>query len=93
LWFGRRDRYPCDVRAARIALVNALRHVVVGGDLTKDALRAIVADPASLGGTERKAWYVPSHWADDDDIRITEPHLAADRRVQLAELSGKLGHS
>jgi hypothetical protein len=43
------------VTDARAVLINSLRHVIDGGDVTNDELDAVVADPAKLRGAERKA--------------------------------------
>lgn len=54
------------MNSARTYLLEALRRVVDGGDLTNDELDAAIAAPADLRGAERKAWHGLSYWADDD---------------------------
>jgi hypothetical protein len=45
------------VNYARAFLINSLRHVIGGGDVTIEELDAAIADPAALRGAERKAWH------------------------------------
>lgn len=70
----------------RTFLVDSLRTVIAGGDVTNDQLDAAIADPVLLRGAERKAWHGLSYWADDDDIRAKDPAYAPSRRRQLATL-------
>lgn len=71
---------------ARTFLIDNLRRVVAGGDVTSDQLYAGVANPVLLRGAERKAWQGLSYWTDDDDIRAKDPAYAPYRRQQLADL-------
>ena len=74
----------------RTFLIDILRHVTDGGDVTNDELDAAIADPAGLRGAERKAWHGLSYWADDDDIRAKDPSYALSRRQQLGDLLADL---
>lgn len=65
-------------------LVESLRRVIAGGDVTNDQLDAAIANPAALRGAERNAWHGLSYWADDDDIRAKDSEYAPSRRRQLA---------
>jgi hypothetical protein len=75
---------------ARTFLINSLRHVIDGGDVTNDELGAAVVDPARLRIAERKAWHGLSYWADDDDVRAKDPDYALLRRRQLVDLLADL---
>lgn len=75
---------------ARIFLINTLRRVIGGGDVTNHQLNDAIADATSLRGAERKAWHGLSYWADDDDIRAKDPAYAPSRRRQLADLLNDL---
>lgn len=75
---------------ARIFLINILRHVIDGGDVTNAELNAAITDPATLQGVERKAWHGLSYWADDDDVRTKDLAYAPSRRRQLADLLSNL---
>jgi len=74
----------------RAFLINSLRRVIDGGDVTNEELDAAIADPAALRGAERKAWHGLSYWADDDDIRAKDPAYAPSRRRQLVDLLADL---
>jgi hypothetical protein len=50
-------RQSAGVTDARAFLINSLRHVIDGGDVTNDELDAVIADPTRLRGAERKAWH------------------------------------
>lgn len=78
------------VTDARAFLINSLRHVINGGDVTNDELDDAIADPAGLRGAERRAWHGLSYWADDDDIRAKSPAYAPSRRRQLSNLLNDL---
>lgn len=71
-------------------LIDSLRRVIAGGDMTNDELDAAIADPVGLRGAERKAWHGLSYWADDDDIRTKDPNYAPSRRQQLGNLLADL---
>lgn len=71
---------------ARTYLLETLRRVIDGGDVTNGELDAAIAAPADLRGAERKAWHGLSYWADDDDIRAKDPAYASMRRGQLADM-------
>jgi hypothetical protein len=71
---------------ARTLLINCLRRVIDGGDVTNDELDAASADPGALRGVERRAWQGLSYWADDEDIRAKDPAYAPARRIQLTDL-------
>lgn len=75
---------------ARTYLLETLRRVIDGGDVTNEELDAAIAAPADLRGAERKAWHGLSYWADDDDIRAKDPAYAPSRRGQLADLLSAL---
>ena len=75
---------------ARTFLIESLRRVVAGGDVTSDQLYAAIADPVLLRGAERKAWQALSYWTDDGDIRAKNPAYAPYRRQQLADLLADL---
>ncbi|WP_375399094.1 hypothetical protein [uncultured Sphingomonas sp.] len=74
----------------RTFLIDSLRRVTDGGDVTNDELDAAIADPAGLRGAERKAWHGLSYWADDDDISAQDPSYAPSRRQQLGDLLADL---
>lgn len=74
----------------RTFLIDSLRRVIDGDDVTNDELDAAIADPAGLRGAERKAWHGLSYWADDDDIRAKDPSYAPSRRQQLGDLLADL---
>lgn len=74
----------------RSALVETLRKVIDGGDITNDQLYAAFPAPEKLHGAERKAWHGLSYWADDDDIRAKDPDYAPSQRKQLTELLSAL---
>jgi hypothetical protein len=78
------------VTDARAYLIDNLRRVIDGGDVTDDELDAAIAEPAGLRGAERKAWHGLSYWADDDDIRAKDPAYAPSRRRQLGDLLAAL---
>lgn len=75
---------------ARAYLLEALRHIIDGGDVTNEELDSAIAAPADLRGAERKAWHGLSYWADDDDVRAKDPTYAPSRRRQLADLLSAL---
>jgi hypothetical protein len=83
-------RQSAGVTDARAFLINSLRHVIDGGEVTNDELDAVIADPAKLRDAERKAWYGLSYWADDDDVRAKDPAYAPSRRRQLSGLLADL---
>lgn len=89
-WIGS-DLTEYGMTDARMFLINSLRRVIAGGDVTNDQLDAAIPDPAALRGTERKAWYGLSYWADDGDIRGKDPAYVPSRRRQLADLLTDLG--
>lgn len=74
----------------RTFLLATLRHVIDDGDVSNEELDAAIAAPAGLRGAERKAWYGLSYWADDEDVRATDPAYAPLRRRQLASLLSAL---
>jgi hypothetical protein len=78
------------LNSGRTYLIEALRRVIDGGDVTNDELDTAIAAPADLRGAERKAWHGLSYWADDDDIRAKDPAYAPLRRRQLAALLSSL---
>ena len=67
---------------ARTFLIDTLRRVIAGGDVSNAQLEA-GPDPAALRGAGRKAWHGLSYWADDDDIRAKDPAYATSCRRQL----------
>ena len=79
---------------ARAYLLATLQRVADGGDVTAAELDAAIAEPLSLGRLERDAWEELSHWTDDADIRLKDPHYAAYKRKRMqdciAALSGYL---
>ncbi|MCW6532259.1 hypothetical protein NED98_18580 [Sphingomonas sp. MMSM20] len=78
------------VSNARTFLIDALRHVIDGGDITNGELDAAIAQPIELRGAQRKAWYGLSYWADDEDIRAKDPAYGPSRRRQLVDLLANL---
>jgi hypothetical protein len=78
----------CDSRLVtdpRAFLLDALRRVRDGGNVTNDELLGRIPDPSQLDPTERAAWYCLSHWADDDDIRAKDGHYAEMQQRQIGE--------
>jgi hypothetical protein len=69
---------------ARSFLLDALRRVAAGGELTNDALLSGVPDPQALGPVEKEAWLVLSGWADDDGIRAMDPAYTHMQQGQVA---------
>ncbi|HEY0412599.1 MAG TPA: hypothetical protein VGD66_05625 [Allosphingosinicella sp.] len=74
---------------ARTFLIEALRGVIAGGDITGEQLDALKA-PETLRGAELKAYYGLCYWADDGDIREKDPAYAPMRREGLARLLRRL---
>jgi hypothetical protein len=75
---------------ARSFLLESLRAVIAGGDITNEELAAAIPDPARLRGAERRAWHGLSYWADDGDIRAKDPDYGPMRRQSLAALLARL---
>lgn len=75
---------------ARTFLINTLRRVIDGGDLTNEELDVVISDPAGLRGAERKAWHGLSYWADDDDIRTKDPSYGPSQKRRLIDLLADL---
>jgi len=76
--------------ARRAALIQALRDVVAGGDITHELLAAAVPDPRLLDPAEKAAWSALSHWADDADIRAQFPRHKDLQLKTLAEMARRL---
>jgi hypothetical protein len=74
----------------RAALIQALRDLVAGGDITQDQLVAAVPDPRLLDRGEKAAWSALSHWADDGDIRAQYPRYGDQQLKVIAELARQL---
>ncbi len=69
----------------RQALIDLMKQVLVGEEITNEDLLAAAPDPAVLDQIERLAWQRLSQWADDDDIRDKD-HVYADmQRRHVAE--------
>jgi hypothetical protein len=71
-------------------LIEALRDVIAGGDMTNEQLYAAIPNPEDLHGPELKAWYALSYWADDEDIRAKDPTYGPMRVGGMVELMHKL---
>ena len=76
--------------ARRAALIQALRDVVAGGDITHEKLAAVVPDPRLLDHSEKAAWSVLSHWVDDGDIRAQYPRYGEQQLKVVAEMARRL---
>jgi hypothetical protein len=72
-------------------LVNSLRHVIEGGDITGEQIDAAFPNgPKTLRGAQFKAYYGLGNWAADEDIREKDPSYAPMRRKGLVELLRRL---
>jgi len=69
----------------RLALIEMMRRVLAGGEITNSELSSAVPNPTALNQIERLAWQRLSQWADDDDVRIKDEPYADMRRRQVAE--------
>ena len=78
--------------AYRPILVELLKRVIAGGDITREELMSAIPREGALEtqGAERKAYYGLSYWSDDDDIRAKDPHYGPFRREQLQQLLSAL---
>ena len=69
----------------RLTLIEMMRRVLAGGEITNSELSIAASDPMDLGQIERLAWQRLSQWADDDDIRMRNASYTEMRRRQVAE--------
>lgn len=69
--------------ANRTYLRDTLQRVVDGGDITNEELYEAIPEPLHLSKLELGAWERLSHWADDGDIRASEPGYAEDQRERM----------
>lgn len=66
-------------------LIDLLRQVLAGEEVTPAAIDGALPYPRSLGVDERKAYAMLSRWADDEDIRTRDLDYAERQREQLAQ--------
>ena len=71
-------------------MIEALRGLVAGGDLTNEQLAAVCPDPRLLDHAEKAAWAILSHWADDGDIRAKYPRYGDQQLNVIAEMARRL---
>ena len=71
--------------ATRAFLIEALRRVAGGGDISEAELDAAVPNPFALDAREKDAWEELSHWADDDDIRERDERYTASKRERMRD--------
>ena len=71
-------------------LIEALRRVIDGGDITNADLSVGIPDARFLEGFELKAYLGLSYWTDDADIREKDSLYGPARRTSLIELQQRL---
>jgi hypothetical protein len=69
----------------RLALINLMKQVLAGDQITDAELSASVPDPTALDRNEQLAWQRLSQWADDDDIRVNDEAYSHMQRRHVAE--------
>lgn len=67
----------------RSCLLEALQHVVDGGDLGNADLESAVPDPLALDRAEKTAWQQLNHWIEDSSIRKRDDCYAAFKRQRI----------
>ena len=72
-------------------LIETLRRVIAGGDISNEELAKAIPDARMLKGAEMKAYLGLSYWADDEDIRAKEPEYAPMRREGMVRLLADMG--
>jgi len=70
---------------ARLALIDLMKRVLAGNQITKAELFTAVPDPIALDQIERAAWQRLNQWADDDDIRASDEAYANMQRRHVVE--------
>ncbi|MEI9891670.1 MAG: hypothetical protein WDN45_15425 [Caulobacteraceae bacterium] len=76
--------------AHRPFLIQTLREIVAGGDVTGAWLAAAIPNPKELDRGERAALSALSHWADDGDIRAQNLRHGPLQRNMMAEMARRL---